>query len=102
HNPFLRYEPAVSLCEIAPGAFERARKLRAAFLEILPLRNDRTISAADLAKRGIEAYKHEFGFSVSASHWRVLFDRTIERDNGAEEWSRLEIYLEGNPPRSSH
>ena len=30
-----------------------------------------------------------------------LLDRTVERDNGFQEWERLELYLEENPPRVS-
>ena len=38
-----------------------------------------------------------FGNSVTAKHWRELFERTIDRDAGAEEWERLEIYVEEKP-----
>ena len=38
---------------------------------------------------------------MTAKHWRALLDRTIERDNGAEEWDRLEFYVEENPARIS-
>ncbi|MGB9473804.1 MAG: hypothetical protein WCE87_01915 [Candidatus Udaeobacter sp.] len=98
-SPFERYEPAVPLAEAAPACVERACKLRDALQTLLVLRHDSSISAMELAKRGVEAYKREFGFAISSGHWRTLFNRTIDRDNGAEEWSRLEIYFEENPPR---
>jgi len=100
-EPFNRYETAIPLAEIAPRALESARELRAAMHAILPLRNDSSISAEELAKQGVEAYKRELGCTISARHWRTLLDRTIDRDNGAEEWSRLEIYVEENPPSIS-
>ena len=48
---------------------------------------------AELAAAGVEEYRRVFGNTVSAGYWRELFDRTIQRDNGFEEWNRLEIYL---------
>jgi hypothetical protein len=100
-NPFLRYEPRIPLSEVEPRAIEKARKLQAALRHILLTRNDPTLSANELAQRGVEAYKRATGHAISESHWTALFKRTIDRDNGAEEWDRLEIYLEENPPRSS-
>ncbi|MGI8436312.1 MAG: hypothetical protein ACR2NX_05340 [Chthoniobacterales bacterium] len=50
---------------------------------------------------GVDAYKRAFGHAISAKHWRALFDRTIERDNGAGEWERLDNYFEENPARAS-
>lgn len=98
-EPFDRFELSFPLTEVAPAALERARKLRSALLEIIPLRNHAAVVSSDLVARGLSAYRREFGHSVSAKHWRALFDRTIERDNGAEEWERLELYVEENPPR---
>lgn len=98
-DPFAQYEPEIPFAEIAPEAIEKALKLRSAVQQILPLRDDRSISAAKLAELGVAAYQREFGHTVNARHWRALFDRTIERDNGAEEWSRVEIYLDDKPPR---
>jgi hypothetical protein len=100
-EPFNRYETPIPLAEIAPGALERARKLRAAMQNVLPLRNDASVSTEQLAKQGVEAYKRAFGHEITPRHWRTLLDRTIERDNGAEEWARLEIYVEDNPPSIS-
>ncbi len=100
-EPFARYEPPVPLAMIAPSAIARARKLQAALREVLTLRKDSNASATQLAERGIAAYKHHRGHPITPRHWRTLFERTIERDNGAEEWSRLEIYVEENPPRIS-
>jgi hypothetical protein len=94
-----RYDPGVPLSGIAPVAIEKARKLCAALRPLIALRNNLTISAVEFSKRGVESYERVFGFTISPGHWRTLFDRTVERDNGSEEWERLEIYLEDNPPR---
>lgn len=100
-EPFARFEASLPLQEMAPPVISRARKLRDALEDIVPLRNDRSISATEFTARGLASYKREFGHQVSAKHWRALLDRTIERDNGGEEWNRLELYIEENPARIS-
>jgi hypothetical protein len=97
--PFKRFKTPFPIQELSPTVLTRATRLRRALRGILPLRNDRTITAAAFAVRGLEAYKREFGHVVSAKHWRTLVDRTIERDNGAEEWGRLDLYIGENPSR---
>src|SRR5207244_5199480 len=69
-SPFDRYEPDIPRSQIHPAAWQRARKLREALRLLLQRRNDLTIRAAELSKRGVEAYKREFGFAISAAHWR--------------------------------
>jgi hypothetical protein len=98
-QPFDRFEPPIPLNEIAPAAIQRARKVQRALRPILTLRNDTSIAASELTSRGLFSYKREFGHNVSAKHWRALFDRAVERDNGAEEWERLELYIEERPQR---
>jgi hypothetical protein len=104
-QPFNRYQPCdangtpIALAGIAPAVIEHARKLRNALLPVLPLRNDATVTSTELAKLGLESYEAAFGFSISERRWRDLFQRTIDRDNGAQEWNRLEIYLPQKPRR---
>ncbi len=88
-----RYEPALRLDEIAYDVVEKAKKLRVALLPWLINRNDLSISTAEFEARGGEDYRRAFGNPVTTRYWRELFKRTIQRDNGAEEWNRLEIYL---------
>jgi hypothetical protein len=98
---FSRYELSMPLREIAPEAIARARRLQTALRRLLPTRNDTSVPAREFDRRGAEAYKREFGHAITSKHWRLLFERTVERDNGAEEWERIEIYLEENPPAVS-
>ncbi len=49
--------------------------------------------AAELEARGVEDYRRVFGSRITPRYWRELFMRTVRRDNGFEEWNRLEIYL---------
>jgi hypothetical protein len=51
------------------------------------------LSAAEIEQLGVEDYRRIHGHRITSRYWRELFMRTIRRDNGAEEWTRLEIYL---------
>jgi len=96
-----QYRSKIPLGRIAPHALAKARKLQQAMAEILPLHNDRSISRGELAQRGLAAYERVFGHKISDRQWRTWFGRVIERDHGAGEWSRLELYLQEDPPRVS-
>ena len=98
-EPFTRFEPAVPFSEIAPTSRDKALRLQRALLPFLSLRNSDEAKTSDFVNRGVSEYRRVFGFAVTHRHWRALFDRTIDRDNGAEEWDRPEVYVEDNPPR---
>ena len=99
NDPFQRYQHHIPLSQIGPKALEKARKLRKAMAEIIPLQNDRSLSRGELVQRGLAEYARVFGYNISDRQWRALFARVITRDNGAEEWSRLELYLDDNSAR---
>jgi hypothetical protein len=46
---------------------------------------------------GAADYFRIFKSRISGRYWRELFARTVQRDGGAEDWNRLEIYLPNNP-----
>ena len=48
----------------------------------------------EFERKGTEDFALAFGYQISARHWRRIWKRTIERDGGAEDWQRLEIYLD--------
>jgi hypothetical protein len=100
-EPFKRYESKVPFAEISPRARDKALKLQRAQRPFISLRNNPDARSADFARRGVDEFRRVFGYSISAKHWRNLFDRTIDRDNGNGEWDHVEIYLEENPPRIS-
>ena len=54
-------------------------------------------SQTDFEATGVEEYFRVFGHRVTPRHWRRVFRRTIDRDGGAENWTRLEIYLDETP-----
>lgn len=101
NEPFKRFECEIPFREIAPVARDRALKLQRAQRNFISQRNSENAKSAEFARRGVDEYRRVFGYSITTKHWRDLFDRTIERDNGNEEFERPEIYSEENPPRIS-
>jgi hypothetical protein len=91
--PRCKWQPALPLEQIDDKAIQIATKLRDALRTSLLQQHDASISATEFESRGIEDYRRAFGNAVTSRYWRELFTRTIRRDNGAEEWNRLEIYL---------
>jgi hypothetical protein len=70
----------------------KAVKLHKALGPALALRADPAMPPGEEVT-GLEDFKREFGYPISARQWRRLLARTIERDGGEENWQRLEIYL---------
>ena len=95
--PFWR--PPHPLRELVDEAIERASLLQRALASTFSRLDDDALTSAELERLGIEDYRRTFGHSVSTRHWRRLFRRTLERDGGAENWGRLEIYLDESPAR---
>jgi hypothetical protein len=101
NEPFKRYEPEIPFAHIAPAAREKAFKLQQALRPFVRSCDGDNVKTAELVQRGVTEYRRVFGYSITAKHWRDLLDRTIERDNGNEEWDRPEVYLDDNPARIS-
>ncbi len=98
-SPPSRWFPPRSLSEISKQAIERASLLQRALAPALTRFLDPALSAAEFERLGVEEYRRTFGHRISARHWRRLFRRTLDRDGGAENWGRLEIYLDESPAR---
>lgn len=86
------WKPAVPLARLPAEAVDKAARLQRALRPLLERMHD--LSEAEFSALGVEHYRREIGHVISARHWRRLFKRTCARDNGAEDWSRLEIYLD--------
>src|SRR5260370_9289858 len=95
--PFWR--PRYSLSQVCEEAIGRASLLQRALAPALARMNDVDLTAAEFEELSVEDYRRAFGHNVSARHWRRLFRRTVDRDGGAENWGRLEIYLDESPAR---
>ncbi len=93
-----RWEPMiggrkVSLSDLAPHCLDDARKLQRALAGVLPLAVDARLPKEEIEAAGLRDYKVEIGHDVTAGHWWRLVERTIDRDAGAGDFSRLELYL---------
>jgi hypothetical protein len=92
------YAPPAPLDQISDGALTKASKLMRAMLPMLTI-HEVSCSAAEFERQGIEHYRSEFGYEISARRWRDLYSRTIRRDAGLQQWTRVELYLDENPAR---
>lgn len=95
--PFWR--PRYPLSELSQESVERASLLKQSLVPAFTRLNDARLSSAEFERLGVEDYRRTFGHSVSTRHWRRLFRRTVDRDGGAENWGRLEIYLDETAAR---
>ena len=98
--PPKQWEPALPLNKVAQREIDRANKLREALLPALMRQRDSDISSAEFEADGLRDYAKCFGRVITARHWRSLYRRTIQRDGGVGNWSRLEIYLPDKPALS--
>jgi hypothetical protein len=91
--PRRQWPPPLALNKICDADIAAANKLREALLPWLMRQHDPALASAEMEARGVEDYRRVCGNGITARYWRELFTRTILRDNGFEEWNRLEIYL---------
>src|SRR5205085_2524122 len=87
------------LRQLAGKEIERASLLQCALTSSLTRHGNNGLTNAEFERLGVEDYRLTFGHSISTRHWRRLFKRTLDRDGGAKNWQRLEIYLEESPAR---
>lgn len=91
------WQPTIPMIEIAPEVLDRASKLQRALARAIERRNDLSVSSLEIERQGLMDYAREFGHTISARSFRRLMARTLERDGGADNFSRLEIYLPDRP-----
>jgi hypothetical protein len=96
-EPPKQWQPPLPLDKIADAHIEGARKLREALRPWLVQPQDSSLARKDLEAKGLADYARVFGHRITGRYWRELFARTVRRDNGAEDWSRLELYLPEQP-----
>lgn len=94
--PPVKWQPARPFAQIAERHTVKAAKLRDALTGTLQRLNDLDVSDADFRARGLADYRTVFGYAISEKQWRRVLDRTVARDAGAEDWTRIEIYLDDN------
>jgi hypothetical protein len=52
------------------------------------------LKGSALEELGLNEFQRVLGYEVTARQWRRVFNRTIARDAGEENWSRLDLYLD--------
>ena len=100
-EPPQSWKPALKLSEVADTATAKAAKLQRALARVLSLQTDLSRTSAELDEIGLDDYRREFGFAITDRALRGLVKRTLERDGGAENFSRLELYLDERPARKA-
>lgn len=98
-EPAKVWEPPVPLAQVAPHCLEKAGKLQRALARVLALQHDLSRTLAELETIGLEDFRREFGYSITARHLRALVKRTLDRAGSTENFARLELYLEERPAR---
>src|SRR5712692_11212343 len=93
------WESPVPWNELTPDCRQRAMRLQTALRPFLEGPRSEMESASDFESRGIRAYWQVFKVLITDRYWRKLHKRTIDRDGGAENWSRLDLYVDDHPKR---
>jgi len=89
--PLEPWRPALPWDKVPESERTKAVKLQKALALALALRAS---GCNGIEEAGLKDFRAEFGYAISARHWRRILARTIERDGGEENWQRIEIYLD--------
>jgi hypothetical protein len=93
------WEPALPLSEIAQESIDKAVKLQRALAPTFARLKDAMLTSAERDELGVKDYAAVFGHEITPRYFRELLKRTTDRDGHAQNWARLEIYLEQHPKR---
>lgn len=93
-NPTKLWQPAVPLLRVREQDRREAEKLRDALSVALALPEETPI--AERARVATLGFQRAFGRSVSHRQLQTILARTLDRDRGARQFQRLEIYLADN------
>src|SRR5690606_19849933 len=99
------WQPALPLAECAEGAITEATKLRQALARTIALKDDATVSRAELVRMGLEDWRRVFrpkpARMISERRWFDLFHRTLDRAGSVWPLDAVEIYLPERPARKT-
>ncbi|MCU0784366.1 MAG: hypothetical protein MUF81_10040 [Verrucomicrobia bacterium] len=87
----------IPLRDYSTAEIEQANKLRQALTPSLLRQHDLELSAGDFKAQGVADYAKVFGHTVTPRYFDFIFKRTVQRDAGAEDYSRIELYLPDKP-----
>lgn len=91
-DPKKQWQPKIPMKDQPASAVEYAHKLKRALAYYIQNRNG-SRKVEELHSIAARDWRNVFGQSVSPRHVRRTIERVLARDNGREEWSRVEIYL---------
>jgi hypothetical protein len=94
------WQPEFPWRDVANEQQTDALKLQRALLPILERHRHPILEGSELVEIGLRNYVREFGREIAPDRWRYLFNRTLERDRGAEQFHRPELFLPGNLKRA--
>ncbi len=90
-NPPKPYSPALPFDQIADQYQIEAQNWRDALASLLPRQHQ--LPAGELLALGLLEAKRIFGREIAENTWRAHFDEAVKRDNGFEQWQRLDLYV---------
>src|SRR6185437_14103272 len=96
-RPVTQWKPSVPLNKISQRCIDAATKLQRALRRALVLQDNIHVSRIEREKLGLEDYLKEFAEVITDRYLRKLIKRTMDRDGGAANWERIEIYLPEKP-----
>ena len=68
-----------------------AHQWRGALLSVLPRQHD--VAPGELLELGLRECRRVFKRDVSEATWRRHLELTVKRDNGFQQWGRVDLYL---------
>jgi len=95
------WQPEIPWNKVCSEQQVQALKLQRALLPVIERRKHSLLNAAELQAIGVRQYQAEFGRTISPERWQYLFNRTLDRDRGLEQFQRVELFLPGNLKRAA-
>lgn len=85
------WSPPVPLADVPERFQGEAIQWQNAMMPILRCQHE--TDPGELFKRALAECHKVFGREISEATWRRHFDLAVKRDNGLEQWGRMDIYL---------
>jgi len=94
------WTPEIPWRDVCPEHQSEAVKTQRALLPVLERHRSPILENSELVEIGLRNYAREFGKEISPERWRYLFNRTLDRAQDSEQFSRPELFLPGNVRRA--
>lgn len=96
-RPAERFALGHPISAIHPDCICKAQRLQKALVRAVESKDAPGMTITALEKLGRIDWHREFGSNISSRHWRRIFERTLYRDAGHNEFDRLDIYFDDQP-----